>query len=189
MRDGVADKTALLPHQAIVATGSFATRGGSEERLLEPAMALREVKVIVAHCPALHPNEAELCAAVRGMAAYGFSWFDAHVLFLCGGPGNWGAAVRALSGPPPVRNGCDSKPIRRAARALTPRIRVPARSAPVTAAKCRLRRIAAIAFVSSVMKAERTPPGRRGRLLRCIVAHGAGCGLRWHRFQVVCEGP
>lgn len=79
LRDGLADGTLRLPHQAIVEFVAAVTRGRQEGRLLEPSDARREAEEFMAQFPVLYPNDAVLRTALRGMAAYRLSWFDAHL--------------------------------------------------------------------------------------------------------------
>ena len=79
LRGSIADGTARLPHQAIVEFVAAVTRGGPDSRLLEPADARREAEELMAQFPVLYPDEAVLRMALRGMAAYSLSWFDAHL--------------------------------------------------------------------------------------------------------------
>jgi predicted nucleic acid-binding protein len=79
LRDGAADGTARLPHQAIVEFVAAVTRGRPDSRLLEPAEARREAEELMAEFPVLYPDDAVLRMALRGMAAYGLSWFDSHL--------------------------------------------------------------------------------------------------------------
>lgn len=68
-----------VPHQAIVEFVAATTRGDSEARLLDPTDARREAEEMLAEFPILYPNEAVVRTALRGAAAYGLSWFDAHI--------------------------------------------------------------------------------------------------------------
>ena len=79
LRDGVANGTARIPHQAIVEFVAATTRGRPEDRLLDPGDARREAEELMAQFPILYPNEAVLRTALRGAAAYRLSWFDAHL--------------------------------------------------------------------------------------------------------------
>lgn len=79
LRDGIDDETIRLPHQAIVEFVAAVTRGGPGRRLLEPSHARREAEELMAQFPVLYPNDAVQRTALRGMAAYRLSWFDAHL--------------------------------------------------------------------------------------------------------------
>ncbi len=79
LRDGIANGTARIPHQAIVEFVSATTRGRPENRLLDVAAARREAEELMAQFPILYPDDAVLRTALRGAAAYGLYWFDAHL--------------------------------------------------------------------------------------------------------------
>lgn len=79
LREHIAAGTARVPQQAIVGFVAATARGPPGERLLEPATALRETEEIMAQFPVLYPDETVLRTALRGAAAYGLSWFDAHL--------------------------------------------------------------------------------------------------------------
>lgn len=79
LRDGIAEGTARIPHQAIVEFVAATTRGSPEDRLLDAADARREAEELMMQFPILYPDEAVLRMALRGAAAYRLSWFDAHL--------------------------------------------------------------------------------------------------------------
>ena len=79
LRDGIANGGARVAHQALVEFVAAVTRGGPGRWLLEPSEARREAEELMAQFPVLHPNDAVLRTALRGAAAYGLSWFDAHM--------------------------------------------------------------------------------------------------------------
>ena len=79
LRNGVASGRARIAHQAIVEFMAAVTRGGPERRLLHPTEARREAEELMAQFPVVYPNDAVLRTALRGAAAYGLSWFDAHM--------------------------------------------------------------------------------------------------------------
>ncbi len=79
LRDGIAEGTARIPHQAIVEFVVATTRGSPEDRLLDAADARREAEELMMQFPILYPDEAVLRMALRGAAAYRLSWFDAHL--------------------------------------------------------------------------------------------------------------
>lgn len=79
LRDGIANGTARIPHQAIVEFVSATTRGRPENRLLDVAAARREAEELMAQFPILYPDDAVLRTALRGAAAYGLCWFDAQL--------------------------------------------------------------------------------------------------------------
>ena len=80
LRKGIAEDSLRLPHQAVVEFMAAATRVLKDgTRLLEPADARREAEEFLVQYTVLYPNEPVLRTALRGAAAYGLSWFDAHV--------------------------------------------------------------------------------------------------------------
>ena len=81
LREGIAQDDARVPHQAIVELVAAATRplrdfGGP---LLSPDDARREAEELLTQFHVLYPNDGVLRTALRGAAAYGLSWFDAHM--------------------------------------------------------------------------------------------------------------
>ena len=79
LRDCVRTGVARVPHQAVVEFVAATTRGRPGQRLLEPADARREAEEIMAQFNVIYPDDAVLRMALRGAAAYGLSWFDAHL--------------------------------------------------------------------------------------------------------------
>jgi predicted nucleic acid-binding protein len=80
LRRGLAEGALRIPHQALlefVAAVSRPLRGGGA--LLSPEEARREAEEMLAAFDVLYPNEAIVRLALRGSAAYGLSWFDAHL--------------------------------------------------------------------------------------------------------------
>ena len=79
LRDGIATGSARVPHQAIVEFVAATTRGAPENRLLALPDARREAEEFMVQFPIIYPDDAVLRTALRGAAAYGLSWFDAHM--------------------------------------------------------------------------------------------------------------
>ena len=80
LRRGIADDAIRLPHQAILEFVAVATRpiaGGAP--LLPSGEARREAEELLSQFEVLYPSEALVRTALRGAAAYGLSWFDAHL--------------------------------------------------------------------------------------------------------------
>ena len=80
LRQGIAEESLQLPHQALVEFVAVVTRplpGGLA--LLPPEEAWRQAEDFIAEFPVLYPNADVLRTALRGMAAYQLSWFDAHL--------------------------------------------------------------------------------------------------------------
>jgi predicted nucleic acid-binding protein len=80
LRAGIADDQARLPHQALVEFVAATTRPlPKAPPLLTAEEARREVEDLLAQFPVLYPVEALFRLAIRGMATYQLSWFDAHL--------------------------------------------------------------------------------------------------------------
>jgi predicted nucleic acid-binding protein len=82
LRAGLADDSLLLPHQAIVEFVAAVSRPRPDlagQPLLPRANALLEAEMLTIQFPILYPNAAVLSTALRGCAAYGLAWFDAHL--------------------------------------------------------------------------------------------------------------
>jgi predicted nucleic acid-binding protein len=80
LREGIADGSLAVPHQAIIEFVSVVTRplaGGAP--LLSAADAHREVDDMLAQFQILYPTEMTVRTALRGAALYGLPWFDAHL--------------------------------------------------------------------------------------------------------------
>jgi predicted nucleic acid-binding protein len=82
LRAGLAEDALVLPHQAVVEFVAAVTRprgdlGGAP--LLSPSEAREEAESLMRHFPLIFPNRAVVTEALRGVAAYGLSWFDAHL--------------------------------------------------------------------------------------------------------------
>lgn len=80
LRQGIAEDTIRVPHQAIVEFVSVVTRPLVDGRpLLEADDARREAEELLGQLEVLYPDEAVLRLALRGAAAYRLAWFDAHL--------------------------------------------------------------------------------------------------------------
>lgn len=80
LRRGLADNVLRVPHQAILEFVAVVTRPLQRRRpLLELADATREAEELLAQFPILYPSEGIIRTALRGMATYQLSWFDAHL--------------------------------------------------------------------------------------------------------------
>jgi predicted nucleic acid-binding protein len=80
LRAGLKQDSIRIPHQALV---EFITAAGNVRRgrnaLLSPDDARREAEELLNQFSILYPNAALFRTALRGMAAYHLSWFDAHL--------------------------------------------------------------------------------------------------------------
>jgi predicted nucleic acid-binding protein len=79
LRDAIAQRSARLPHQAIVEFVSVVTRPIRGSSILLLNDALREAEEFLSQFTVLYPNDAIVRQAVRGCATYQLSWFDAHL--------------------------------------------------------------------------------------------------------------
>jgi len=77
---GVVSRNLRLPHQALLEFYTAVTRPlQGRESLLSPQEARRETEELLSEFTVLYPNEAVVRTAIHGSAAYGLSWFDAHL--------------------------------------------------------------------------------------------------------------
>jgi predicted nucleic acid-binding protein len=80
LRQGIADQTARVPHQAIVEFVAAVTRPRPDRAaLLSPNEAFTEAEGIVDQFPVLYPNPGLVRTALRGAALYQLPWYDAHL--------------------------------------------------------------------------------------------------------------
>lgn len=80
LRKGAAEKVLCLPHQSLIEFVSVVTRKHSHGVALLPLTeAALQAEGFMAEFPVLYPNEYVFRTALRGMAAYELSWFDAHL--------------------------------------------------------------------------------------------------------------
>lgn len=78
--EGLANDSVRIPHQAVVEFMAAVTRQSPKHAAILPADdARREAEELLSQFTVLYPNEALVRTALRGMAAYQLSWFDAHV--------------------------------------------------------------------------------------------------------------
>jgi predicted nucleic acid-binding protein len=80
LRAGIRRGDLRVAHQAIVEFVAAVTRPlGKGLPLLDRPTALREAEELLLEFPVLYPNDEVVRCALRGMAAYQLSWFDAHM--------------------------------------------------------------------------------------------------------------
>lgn len=80
LREGMANDSLRIPHQAIVELVAATSRPlGKSPPLLSPEDARLEAEALLSQFEILYPNEALVRLALRGAAAYQLSWFDAHL--------------------------------------------------------------------------------------------------------------
>lgn len=81
LRNGIAEQSIFVPHQALLEFVAAATkpltRGGTS--LLAPDDARREVEEMLSQLDVLYPDEEVVRTAIRGAATYRLSWFDAQI--------------------------------------------------------------------------------------------------------------
>ena len=81
LRIGITEDSIRVPHQALIefiaATTKPLTRSGPS--ILSPEDARREMEEMLVQFEVLYPDEELVRVAIRGAAAYGLSWFDAHM--------------------------------------------------------------------------------------------------------------
>lgn len=69
-----------LPHQALVEFVNSVTRPrGRAEPLMTLEAATRQAELFMAEFPVLYPNAQVFRTALRGVATYKLSWYDAHL--------------------------------------------------------------------------------------------------------------
>jgi predicted nucleic acid-binding protein len=80
LRQGIAEGSIFVPHQAIVEFVAAATRRLNEDApLLQLPDARREAEELLRQFDVLFPDRELVRLALRGAAAYELSWFDAHL--------------------------------------------------------------------------------------------------------------
>lgn len=80
LRRAIAEDSIRVPHQAVVEFVAVVTRPMISGRpLLEPKEARREAEEFLSQFTVLYPTENVVRLALRATAAYGLSWFDAHL--------------------------------------------------------------------------------------------------------------
>jgi predicted nucleic acid-binding protein len=80
LRHGEESGELRIAHQSLVEFMSVATRGrGRALPLMTRPDATRQAELFMAEFPVLYPNDHVFRTALRGMAAYQLSWFDAHL--------------------------------------------------------------------------------------------------------------
>lgn len=80
LRAGIEEDGIRIAHQAIVEFVAAVSRPiDGESGLLESAAARREAEELLSQFEVLYPTAEVVRTALRGMAAYELSWFDAHM--------------------------------------------------------------------------------------------------------------
>jgi predicted nucleic acid-binding protein len=79
LRRGEAAGDLRIAHQSLVEFMNSATRSRGGSPLMTREDATRQAELFMAEFPVLYPNEHVFRTALRGMATYQLSWFDAHL--------------------------------------------------------------------------------------------------------------
>jgi predicted nucleic acid-binding protein len=82
LREGAADRSLALPHQALVEFFAAVVRPRADlsgAPLLPVEHARIETEGLMTQFRVVYPNREVVQTALRGMAMYGLSWFDAHL--------------------------------------------------------------------------------------------------------------
>lgn len=80
LRRGLASGSVHLAHQSVIEFVAATTRPQRDgPAILEPHVALRAAEELLAFFPVLYPDADVVRTALRGAAAYGLSWYDAHL--------------------------------------------------------------------------------------------------------------
>ena len=82
LRDAVIDDDLVLPHQAILEFVAAVKRRRPDldgAPLLSAEQAVVEAEELMFQFPVIYPGAEVLLTALRGMATYQLSWFDAHL--------------------------------------------------------------------------------------------------------------
>jgi predicted nucleic acid-binding protein len=80
LRQGIAENSLILPHQALIEFVAVVTRPiAGKAPLLTVDEAHHEVEELLVQFPVIYPTENTLRTALRGAALYKLSWFDAHL--------------------------------------------------------------------------------------------------------------
>ncbi len=79
LRQGVATGLLRIPHQALMEFVNAVIKPRTGGPLLAREKAWRQVEDFLDEFIVLYPNESVFRIALLGMAAYKFSWYDAHL--------------------------------------------------------------------------------------------------------------
>jgi predicted nucleic acid-binding protein len=80
LRKGAAEDALRLPHQAMAEFVHAVTKGRARgQPFLSREQAWRQAEDFLNAFPVLYPNESVFRTALLGMAAYKFSWYEAHL--------------------------------------------------------------------------------------------------------------
>lgn len=82
LRDGLIRDDVVVPHQAVIEFVAATTRPRADldrRPLLSQGEALAEAESLMRQFRMIYPTEETLTTALRGVATYQLSWFDAHL--------------------------------------------------------------------------------------------------------------
>ena len=79
LRRGAEDGSLKIPHQALVEFVAAVTRPLRGGPILGFGEALAAVEELIVEFEILYPTRGVVLSALRGSAAYGLSWYDAHL--------------------------------------------------------------------------------------------------------------
>jgi predicted nucleic acid-binding protein len=79
LRQGIVKSTIVIAHQSLIEFVSAVTRPGRGGPILPMEEARREAEEFLDAFQVLYPSEDILRTALRGVAAYRLSWYDAHL--------------------------------------------------------------------------------------------------------------
>ena len=80
LRRGLEDDDVRIAHQSIIEFVAAVTRPLADKKsLLTRDEAIREAEELLSQLEVLYPTAEVVRLALRGMAAYQLSWFDAHI--------------------------------------------------------------------------------------------------------------
>jgi predicted nucleic acid-binding protein len=79
LRRGIADDSLRISHQAVVEFVAAVVRPVRGVSLLSVEEAYREAEDLLNQFEVLYPTDAVVRLSLRAAAAYGLSWFDAHM--------------------------------------------------------------------------------------------------------------
>jgi predicted nucleic acid-binding protein len=80
LQQHVGTDSLYIPHQALIEFMAVApTIRWMDQQVLPITNAIREIEELLIEFPVLYPDEAMIRMAMRGLATYQLSWYDAHL--------------------------------------------------------------------------------------------------------------
>jgi predicted nucleic acid-binding protein len=77
--NGLATRSLRIAHQAVIEFYAAVRKRRPSGPLLSEADATRETELLLVEFDVIFPDATIVRTAMRGMTAYGFSWYDAHM--------------------------------------------------------------------------------------------------------------